>query len=289
MKVLVLGVDGMIGHKITQSLIKDFDLFVTTRRKSINFNIGLNKEQIIFHDFLVDNTDELFSNISPDIIVNCIGITTRRATNISEKNIDLLNSKLPHYLDNLSKKTNSKLIHFSTDCVFNGETGNYSDESLPDAKDLYGISKAKGEINNSSSLTIRSSMIGRELFNFTELFEWLYSMRGKKIEGYSNVIYSGITTVRMGKIINSIIKNQPTLSGILNVSSNPISKFQLLKKLSQAFDLKLDIRENSNISSNKVLNSKKFTEITGIKTPSWDDLIPEFWQDSITNQSLYKK
>ena len=159
------------------------------------------------------------------------------------------------------KKNNSKLIHLSTDCVFNGRTGNYNDDSIPDAMDLYGLSKAKGEVKNSSSLTLRCSMIGREVYNFTELFEWLYSMKGKSIEGYNNVIYSGITTVRMGKIIKFIIKNYISMSGIYNISSVPISKFDLLKKLSNAFELNIDIKENPNIVSNKILISKNLLKL----------------------------
>jgi len=131
-------------------------------------------------------------------------------------------------------------------------------------------------------------MIGRELINFTELFEWLYSMREKSVEGYSQVIYSGITTVRMGKIINKILKNNVSLSGLFNISSIPISKHELLQKLSNAFDLNVDINENKNIKSNKVLISKKFTEITGINPPDWDELIEEFKMDCEKFKSLYK-
>ena len=114
-------------------------------------------------------------------------------------------------------------------------------------------------------------------------------MNGKSIEGYSNVKYSGTTTVRMGKIIKLILENYHSISGIINISSQPISKFDLLKKLSKAFQLEVDIVENPNIISNKVLISKKFTEITGINSPNWDDLIVEFKKDSDKNHGLYKK
>ena len=131
-------------------------------------------------------------------------------------------------------------------------------------------------------------MIGRELYNFTELFEWLVKNKNKNIDGYSRVFYSGITTVRMGKIISKILKQNINLTGIYNISSIPISKFELLHKLSNAFSLNVDITENRNIKSNKVLISKKFTEITGTKTPDWDDLISEFVEDCVKNKSLYK-
>ena len=288
MKVLVLGIDGMIGHKIAQSIQNNYELIGTSRKDIKNQDIGLNQGKIVKYDFLKHNLESLLKNVSPSVIINCVGITPRRGINESIKNFELLNSKLPHFIDNWTKLNKSKLIHFSTDCVYSGDKGNYYEDSDTDAKDTYGITKAKGEINNNHSLTLRSSMIGRELFNFTELFEWLYSMREKSVEGYSQVIYSGITTVRMGKIINKILKNNLTLSGILNISSTPISKHELLQKLSNAFDLNVDINENKNIKSNKVLISKKFTEITGINPPNWDELIEEFKLDCEKFKSLYK-
>ena len=288
MKVLILGIDGMIGHKIAQSLFSKFELFGTTRRKITLNEIGIKSGRLIYHDFLKHNTNNLLKNVSPDVIINCVGITIRRGVEKSKKNTELINSRLPHFLDEWSNKNNCKLIHFSTDCVFSGNDGNYLDNSLPDAVDAYGISKAKGELDNNYTLTIRSSMIGREIYNHTELFEWLFSMRNKSIEGYSNVIYSGITTVRMAKILESIIDKNLMLSGIYNVSSIPISKFNLLNKLSSAFSLDINISENPNISSNKILISKKFTEITGINSPNWDDLIMEFKEDSNNHKNLYK-
>ena len=288
MKVLVLGIDGMIGHKIAQSIQNNYELIGTSRKDIKNQDIGLNQGKIVKYDFLKHNLESLLKNVSPSVIINCVGITPRRGINESIKNFELLNSKLPHFIDNWTKLNKSKLIHFSTDCVYSGDKGNYYEDSDTDAKDTYGITKAKGEINNNHSLTLRSSMIGRELFNFTELFEWLYSMREKSVEGYSQVIYSGITTVRMGKIINKILKNNLTLSGIFNISSTPISKHELLQKLSNAFDLNVDINENKNIKSNKVLISKKFTEITGINPPNWDELIEEFKLDCEKFKSLYK-
>jgi len=222
------------------------------------------------------------------VIINCIGITTRRGASLNASTTKKINTKLPYKINQWTTDNGKKLIHFSTDCVFNGTGGNYLDNDTPNAEDLYGETKGKGEIDNDKALTIRCSTIGRELYNHTELFEWLYSMKNKDIEGYSNVLYSGVTTVWMGKIINQILKNNISLSGIYNISSQPISKYRLLLKLSEAFKLNVNITKNSNIKSNKVLNSKKFTEITGIKPPNWDDLIPEFKNDCKKYIHLYK-
>ena len=288
MKILILGIDGMIGHKIAQSLSEDFILIGSTRKNISNSDIGIKNCNLITHNFITDITLTLLDNINPDIIINCVGITIRRGLNNDYNHTELLNSKLPHKLNKWVEKNQKKLIHFSSDCVFSGEKGNYFDNSTPDADDIYGLSKSHGEVKSDNTLTIRCSIIGREIFNHTELFEWLYSMKNKKIEGYKNVIYSGVTSTWMGKTINHIIKNKIDLNGIYNISSIPISKYDLLVKLSDIFNLNVDISLNSNIKSNKVLISKKFTEITGINPPIWNDLIVDFKADSDKFSTIYK-
>ena len=288
MKVLILGSDGMIGHKIAQSLNDECELILSSRKSISLDTIGVKRGKILLHDLITDNLDSMLKKIFPDLIINCAGITTRRGVEDNIQNTRLLNSDIPHKLDSWANLNSKKLIHFSTDCVFSGSRGNYLDNDISDANDTYGKTKAAGEVNSFNTLTIRCSMIGRELYNFTELFEWLVKNKNKNIDGYSKVFYSGITTVRMGKIISKIIKEDINLTGIYNISSIPISKFDLLLKLSNAFGLNVDITENKNIKSNKVLNSKKFAEITGIKIPDWDDLISEFVEDCGKNKSLYK-
>jgi dTDP-4-dehydrorhamnose reductase len=287
MRILILGADGMIGHKIAQSL-EDFELILASRKSISSKSIGIIKGKMVLHNLITDSLDLLLDNTTPDIIINCAGITTRRGVEDNIVNTELLNSDLPHKLDSWANLNSKKLIHFSTDCVFSGNRGNYLDNDFADADDIYGKSKALGEVNSPNTLTIRCSMIGRELYNFTELFEWLKKNKNKKIEGYSKVFYSGITTVRMGKILNKILKKNLNLSGIYNISSTPISKFDLLVKLSDAFNLNVDVKQNINNNSNKVLISEKFTEITGIYPPNWDDLISEFKEDCEKYKSLYK-
>lgn len=287
MKILILGADGMIGHKIAQSL-EDFELILASRKSISSKSIGIIKGKMVLHDLITDSLDLLLDSTTPDIIINCAGITTRRGVEDNIVNTGLLNSELPHKLDSWANLNSKKLIHFSTDCVFSGNRGNYLDNDFADADDIYGKSKALGEVDSLNTLTLRCSMIGRELYNFTELFEWLRKNKNKKIEGYSKAFYSGITTVRMGMILNQILKKNLNLSGIYNISSTPISKFDLLIKLSNAFNLNVEVKQNTNNKSNKVLISEKFTEITGIYPPNWDDLISEFKEDCKKYKSLYK-
>jgi dTDP-4-dehydrorhamnose reductase len=287
MRILILGADGMIGHKIAQSL-EDFELILASRKSTSLKSIGIIKGKMVLHNLITDSLDLLLDSTTPDIIINCAGITTRRGVEDNIVNTGLLNSELPHKLDSWANLNSKKLIHFSTDCVFSGNRGNYLDNDFADADDIYGKSKALGEVDSPNTLTLRCSMIGRELYNFTELFEWLKKNKNKKIEGYSKTFYSGITTVRMGIILNQILKKNLNLSGIYNISSTPISKFDLLIKLSNAFNLNVEVKQNTNNKSNKVLISEKFTEITGIYPPNWDDLISEFKDDCEKYKSLYK-
>jgi dTDP-4-dehydrorhamnose reductase len=287
MRILILGADGMIGHKIAQSL-EDFELILASRKSTSLKSIGIIKGKMVLHNLITDSLDLLLDSTTPDIIINCAGITTRRGVEDNIVNTGLLNSELPHKLDSWANLNSKKLIHFSTDCVFSGNRGNYLDNDFADADDIYGKSKALGEVDSPNTLTLRCSMIGRELYNFTELFEWLKKNKNKKIEGYSKTFYSGITTVRMGIILNQILKKNLNLSGIYNISSTPISKFDLLIKLSNAFNLNVEVKQNTNNKSNKVLISEKFTEITGIYPPNWDDLISEFKEDCEKYKSLYK-
>ena len=287
MRILILGADGMIGHKIAQSL-EDFELILASRKSISLKSIGIIKGKMVLHNLITDSLDLLLDSTTPDIIINCAGITTRRGVEDNIVNTGLLNSELPHKLDSWANLNSKKLIHFSTDCVFSGNRGNYLDNDFADADDIYGKSKALGEVDSLNTLTLRCSMIGRELYNFTELFEWLRKNKNKKIEGYSKAFYSGITTVRMGMILNQILKKNLNLSGIYNISSTPISKFDLLIKLSNAFNLNVEVKQNTNNKSNKVLISEKFTEITGIYPPNWDDLISEFKEDCVKYKSLYK-
>ena len=157
---------------------------------------------------------------------------------------------------------NSKLIHFSTDCVFSGIDGSYDEKAILDANDLYGITKGLGEVVSKNTLTLRSSMIGRELQYKTELLEWFLSKKNEEVNGYSNVIYSGITTLQMAYFVNDIIHKFPELTGLFNIASNPISKNDLLLLLNKHFNNHSIILKDESYISKKNLISQKFYSTT---------------------------
>lgn len=278
----------MIGHKIAQLLEQENNLFGTTRKTIGPKKLGLKTSNLIKKDFDKNQSLGFLDNLNPDIIINCVGITTRRINNDNISNLEFINSRLPHYLNEWTEKNDKRLIHFSTDCVYSGKSGMYTESDNPDAIDLYGKSKAIGEINNTKALTIRTSLIGREVYNHTELFEWLYKNKSGKVYGYENVYYSGLTTIRMSKILEKIINYYPDLQGVFNISSKPITKYSLLNLINRHFKLEIQVKKDLKIKSNKVLISKKITEITDIEIPTWEDLIVEFKEDCVKYSEIYK-
>jgi dTDP-4-dehydrorhamnose reductase len=293
MRILILGGNGMIGHKMYQIISKENpDTWVTLRNKlnTYQYSFLYDNEKVI--DLLdltkFDTLLHQLNKINPDVIINACGITIRRGVNQVISNTIILNSALPHFLNEWVTRNNKRLIHFSTDCVFSGKKGNYEDYDLTDSTDIYGLTKSLGEVKDSNyTITLRGSMIGRELENKTELFEWFLKQHSNKINGFSEVIYSGITTVKMAEIVLNIIYNFPNLSGLFNVSSKFISKFDLLKLCNDYFKVNALIKKDSSYASNKNLISNRFFDELKIVQPEWTDLIKQLEKDCFENKNLY--
>ena len=246
------------------------------------------KSKVFLNDFLKDNILDFLIKVNPDVIINAIGITIRRGSTKNISDTIYLNSLFPHQISGWALAFKKRLIHFSTDCVFSGDEGSYQEDTTPDALDYYGKTKGLGEINSKSSLTIRSSMIGPELYNKTELFEWIINNKEKEINGFSRVMYSGVTTVYMARLLADLIDNHKNLNGIYNVASKPISKFELLHLINDNFDLGLIINCDKTVISNKTLNASKIEKEIGLQSPSWDELIFELKKDYMNFIDLYK-
>ena len=280
----------MIGHQILLGLLKENFLINAHFKKKKSKQDFLKAKNTIFHFFEITavNIQEFLLSVNPDIIINAAGVTIRRAKDSSLNQIIFTNSLLPNILNNWSEKNNCRLIHFSTDCVFSGKKGNYKEDDITDALDIYGKTKSLGEVNSDYCLTLRSSMIGFELNNKTELLEWVFKNQNKTINGFSNIIYSGITTSLMSKIVISIINDFPDLTGIYNISSAPISKYSLLKKINAIFDLNIEIKSIESRASNKSLVSSNFFNKTSIEIPDWDSMLKELKEIWLLNKHIYE-
>jgi len=291
MKILILGGDGMIGHKMAQVLSNfNHQIIVSIReQRELTKQCFSSQVKVFFNDFLKENALNFLDKVNPDVIVNAIGVTIRRGAAENIADTIYLNSFFPHQLANWSEIHNKRLIHFSTDCVFSGYEGSYSEDSTPNALDYYGKTKGLGEVFSKNTLTLRSSMIGPELFNKTELFEWVINNKEKEINGFTRVMYSGVTTFYMARLVADLIQNHKDLNGIYNIASNPISKFELLHLINDNFDLGLFINKDQNTISNKTLNASKIEDELGIKSPSWNELIIELKKDYMHFIDLYKR
>ena len=280
MRILIFGVSGLIGHSILNEFSGEDNVFGTlhrSKKKYRDYDIFSNKN--IIENVDVKNFDyvkQILNDISPDVILNCVGITKRKIDLKDPLNVLLVNSVFPHQLAKWANDKNKRVIHFSTDCVFNGKVGNYNEKSLTTADDLYGRSKALGEIIYSHTLTIRSSFIGLELYDKTELLDWFISQEGKKIKGFTNTMYSGVSTLFMSRLIKKIIYNHPNLSGLYQLATeSPISKYELLCIAKESFKLNIDIIRDNNLKHYPTLDGSKLKKKLNIKIPSWHKMMLE--------------
>ena len=249
MRILILGVSGLIGHQLFKELLQNHETFgVLHRKKKAYGNLKLFSGDNTIEGVDVNNFELLtgvINTVNPDVILNCSGITKRKINKDNILEPLRINALFPHKLAEWALLNKKRVIHFSTDCVFSGETGDYLEDSLTTAEDLYGRTKALGEIRYPHSLTIRSSFIGRELFDNTELLEWFLSQDGKKIKGFKKTYYSGVSTIFMSKVVNKIITEYPKLSGLYQLApEKAISKYELLCIAKKAFNLNVEIYKN---------------------------------------------
>jgi dTDP-4-dehydrorhamnose reductase len=292
MKILILGGSGMLGHKLVQQLKRNFEVFTTLRSNTTE----IIREYIIGESRIFNNVDaanfssveNAVNQVKPDVIINCIGIIKQLPPAKDIVTILNVNSIFPHLLQELSRRANSRLITISTDCVFNGDKGNYKETDIPNAEDLYGKSKNLGEVAAENCLTIRTSIIGREIKTANSLVEWFLSNRGGSVKGFSRAIYSGFPTVILADIIENLIKNHPEISGLYHVSSEPINKYELLCLIKEAYNLDIDIEIDKEFKIDRSLNSEKFRKEANYNPPGWQQMIERMRVDKTPYQEMRK-
>lgn len=284
MRIIILGVSGLIGHKLLQKLSADMEVFGTLHKTKDQYdNLPLFSGQNIIENIDIREFDVLkgvLYAVNPDVILNCVGITKRKEEVNNPFDVLTVNSVFPHQLANWAKHNHKRVIHFSTDCVFNGKVGNYKELSLTTAEDAYGRTKALGEINYYHTLTIRSSFIGQELFGKTELLEWFLAQNGRKIKGFTNTLYSGVSTIFMASVVRNIILNFPQISGLYNLApEKPISKYELLCLAKDAFKVSVDIIPDNTQVHLPTLEASKLRNKMNLIIPSWKEMMKELVSD----------
>ena len=225
--------------------------------------------------------DAVLRRVAPDAVVNCVGII-KQLKEASDAVLTIrLNALLPHQLAVACGEVGARLVHVSTDCVFSGRTGSYTEDDLPDPPDLYGRSKLLGEVvDRTNALTIRTSIFGRDFLKQDALLEWFLSNRGGSVRGYRNAIYSGFPTQVLARIIGDLLSGQPTLHGLVQIASEPISKYHLLQMLRGAMALDIDIEPYDDVPCDRSLSAARFVAATGYRIPSWHEMIAEVAADT---------
>ena len=296
MKALVLGGDGMLGHKVFQVFSSDMETHATfLSHKEYDSALPVFKEipdsRIHLDVNVLNNSsvENVIKTVKPDIVLNCIGLI-KQLEEASDNILAIkLNSLLPHKLAGLCSEIDARLVHISTDCVFSGRKGNYTEDDPTDALDLYGKSKALGEVDYAPHLTIRTSIIGREWVRSTALLEWFLSQEGKTVRGYKNALYTGFSTETIAKLMKMTILERPDITGLWQVSSDPITKIDLLTRIRNAWKLDVTIEPFDDTPCDRSLNSERFFNETGFERPSWDSMIDELVKDETPYEEWRKR
>jgi dTDP-4-dehydrorhamnose reductase len=286
--ILVLGGTGMLGHKMFQRLRKRFPETYCMIRGSIDDpsvrNCDLLRSGQVFQNW--DLTDfnafeRFFLEHKPRVVVNCVGIIKHRPASTEAVPSILTNALLPHQLSRLCGQSGARLITFSTDCVFSGKRGNYREGDPADAQDLYGRTKSLGELANDSgnALTLRTSIIGRELVHSESLLEWLLDQNHRRVYGYKRALFSGVTTHRLADLVGDLIEKHPNLCGLYHVAGQTISKFDLLCLLRETYELDIEILPDEEFVCDRSLRGDKLEAATGYLCPPWPELVDQLGSD----------
>lgn len=248
MKILIFGANGMAGHMILKYLQKREYSIDTVARSNATFNLDIENVQST-NQFLLEIKDDY------DFIINCVGLLIKDSIDRPDR-AALINSWFPHAIENAIKNSKTRLIHLSTDCVFDGSKGDYIESDPPTETNSYGKSKSLGEINNTKDITFRMSIIGPEIkSNGTGLLNWVVNSPDKELQGWKNAWWNGITTLQLAKCIEKYIQN-PIITGIYNLVNNDvkINKYDLLCTINEIYNLRKVINEaNGPKAVNKVL------------------------------------
>lgn len=277
-KTLILGAAGMLGHVLFDllSVHEGLDVYATVRsseglaqwfperlmqrvRGDVNANVFSSVESVL-------------NAVKPDVVINCIGIIKQLPESMDPITSITVNSLFPHQLAAACSVTGARMIHLSTDCVFSGARGMYREDDRPDAEDLYGRSKLLGEVDYPHCITLRTSIIGHELRSRHGLIEWFLSQKGS-VKGFANAVFSGLTTVEMARVIADFVMPQEALSGLYHLSSDPISKYDLLRQVAGQYGKQIKIERYEDLQIDRSLDSARFRKAAGYTPLVWPELV----------------
>lgn len=278
MRVLILGVTGMLGSAVLRTLNPDsaFEVWGTLRSASALRHFPEQDRARLLCG--VDALDQdalvgVFERIRPDVVINCVGLIKQLADARDPLSALPINAMLPHRLAKLCGLAGARLIHVSTDCVFSGRKGSYVEADRSDAEDLYGKSKFIGELHDvEHAITLRTSIIGHELGSNYALVDWFLSQAGP-VKGYAKAIFSGLPTLELARVMKDYVIPAPELHGLYHVSVDPIDKLSLLQLVAEVYGKKIEITPDEHVCIDRSLDSSRFRQATGYIPPTWLELV----------------
>lgn len=277
MKILVFGGAGMIGSAMFRVLgeKKEFQVWGTLRSPETMKFFSAEQQDRLVAGFDVEKNDALtrmFARIKPDVVINCIGLTKHHKEAEDVQLALPVNSLLPHRMADLCALSGARLVHVSTDCVFAGSKGNYTEADSPDAGDVYGMSKHLGEVDYPHAITLRTSTIGHELQSGYGLLEWFLAQQGS-CKGFNRAVFSGLPNTEFARIVRDVVIPRTELHGLYHVGAAPIGKFELLQLIAKTYDKHIDIVRDDEFVIDRSLNSDRFNDATGYKAAAWPELV----------------
>ena len=277
MKILILGISGMLGNALYRYFTScpGIETYGTSRSSSCLGFFNQKGQENIISNVDVERSDSLLkvmNTVKPDVVINCIGVVKQLKQAYEPLESIPINSILPHRLAEVCRAFKARLIHISTDCVFSGNKGFYKESDLPDATDLYGRSKLLGEVNYPHAITLRTSIIGHELTGARSLVDWFLAQQSR-VKGFTKAVFSGFPTIEIARIIHEYVLPQPKLNGLYHVAAEPINKFDLLTMVKAVYKTDIDIEPSEELVIDRSLDAENFNSATGYAPPSWLDLI----------------
>lgn len=276
-RVLVLGATGMLGNTVLRFIAdsSDYQAYGSVRTHSALRLLPKDLHPHVITGVDVENIDSLtrlFALVHPNVVINCIGLVKQLAEADDPLAAIPINALLPHRLARLCEVAGARLVHMSTDCVFSGAKGMYTEADASDAKDLYGRSKYLGEVDYPHAITLRTSIIGHELDGARSLVGWFLAQTGS-IKGFKRAIFSGLPTVEIARVIRDHVIPHPELHGLYHLSADPINKFDLLTLVAQTYGKAIDISADDQLFIDRSLDSTRFRQSTGFVPKPWPELI----------------
>ena len=276
MKILVLGANGMFGSMIFNQLssIDAHEVVGTVRNSTTDQNNIVVSVDVLNEPALLGVLNEF----KPDVVINCTGLIKQRPEASDALQIFPINALFPHRLAQICADFQARLVQFSTDCIFSGKEGNYSDDAEIGVSDFYGLSKFVGEVKDQDHvLTLRTSIIGHEMHSKYQLVDWFLAQESS-VSGYTKAIFSGFPTFEIARILNQHVLPNPSLHGLYNLSADAISKYDLLKLIRQVYNKDIEIIPDDKVEIDRSLNSGRFRDATGYHPPKWQELISAMYQ-----------